>query len=94
MTPIQPPARDRQAGGPFHHRHGVVQGVRGVNLVVRSGESLGIVGESGSGKSVTVQSVMGLINSRRNRQRRYPLERQSSEFIGAYLKRCGARKSP
>src|SRR5512143_385496 len=46
----------------FTTRHGVVQGVRGVNLVVRTGESLGVVGESGSGKSVTVQSVMGLIN--------------------------------
>jgi peptide/nickel transport system ATP-binding protein len=46
----------------FITRHGIVQGVRGVDLKVAHGETLGVVGESGSGKSVTVQSVMGLIN--------------------------------
>jgi peptide/nickel transport system ATP-binding protein len=47
----------------FTTRSGIVQGVRGVNLHVVQGETLGIVGESGSGKSVTVQTVMGLITT-------------------------------
>ncbi len=45
----------------FTTRSGIVQGARGVNLHVDSGETLGLVGESGSGKSVTFQAVMGLI---------------------------------
>jgi oligopeptide/dipeptide ABC transporter ATP-binding protein len=40
---------------------GVVRSVRGVDLFIRRGETLGLVGESGSGKSVTAQSVMRLI---------------------------------
>ncbi len=40
---------------------GQVQAVRGVNLHVDEGETLGIVGESGSGKSVSMLSVMHLL---------------------------------
>lgn len=40
---------------------GTVQAVRGVDIVLKRGESLGIVGESGSGKSVTMLSIMGLL---------------------------------
>ena len=38
----------------------VVQALKGVNLTLHSGRSLGIVGESGSGKSTLARLVMGL----------------------------------
>src|SRR5699024_8314516 len=46
----------------FHTYGGEVQAVRDVNFSVHESETLAIVGESGSGKSVTVQSVMRLID--------------------------------
>ncbi|MFD9691433.1 dipeptide ABC transporter ATP-binding protein [Kitasatospora sp. NPDC059088] len=45
----------------FAGPHGPVPAVRGVDLTLRRGETLGIVGESGSGKSVTALSVLGLL---------------------------------
>lgn len=38
-----------------------VQATDGVNLKIRTGQSVGIVGESGSGKTVTARSIMRLI---------------------------------
>lgn len=41
----------------------IIQAVRGVSFDLAPGERLGIVGESGCGKSVTVRSIIKLINS-------------------------------
>jgi oligopeptide/dipeptide ABC transporter ATP-binding protein len=46
----------------FSTPEGVVRAVDGVDLSVREGEILGVVGESGCGKTVTVLSVMRLID--------------------------------
>ena len=44
----------------FNTYAGEVQAVRGVELELKKGESLGIVGESGCGKSVTAKSIVKL----------------------------------
>lgn len=45
----------------FHTLDGIVNAVNGVSYSVESGKTLGIVGESGCGKSVSVLSILRLI---------------------------------
>ena len=45
----------------FKTHIGDVQAVRGISLYVNKGEALGIVGESGCGKSVSMMSIMKLL---------------------------------
>ncbi|MER7750955.1 ABC transporter ATP-binding protein [Kitasatospora sp. NPDC097643] len=61
-TPVATPllaVRDLRVD--FAGPHGPVPAVRGVDLTLHHGETLGIVGESGSGKSVTALSILGLL---------------------------------
>ena len=46
----------------FKVKGGYVHAVNGVSLILNEGESLGIVGESGCGKSVSMMSVIRLID--------------------------------
>ncbi len=47
----------------FRTRDGTVHAVNGVSLTLNAGETLGIVGESGCGKSVSMMSMLRLIQS-------------------------------
>lgn len=47
----------------FPSLNGYIHAVRGIDLSIKSGDSIVIVGESGSGKSVTSRSLPGLIES-------------------------------
>lgn len=47
----------------FQTRRGPVDAVRGIDLELGTGETLGIVGESGSGKSVTAYSILRLLEA-------------------------------
>lgn len=51
----------------FKTERGIAHAVRSVNFSISPGETMGIVGESGSGKSVTVKSIMRLVESQRGK---------------------------
>lgn len=46
----------------FFTGNGIVKAVRGISLNVACGESVGVVGESGCGKSVTMLSILRLLD--------------------------------
>ena len=46
----------------FKTKRGVVKAVNDVDFVVEAGKTLGVVGESGSGKSVSVMSIIRLLD--------------------------------
>lgn len=64
----------------FHTDEGVTHAVKGVDLTLQRGRTLGLVGESGSGKSVTSLSVMGLLPPRIAR-----VSADAMNFAGAEL---------
>ncbi|MEM6665042.1 MAG: ABC transporter ATP-binding protein [Pseudomonadota bacterium] len=47
----------------FRTRRGIVNAVRGIDLDLARGETLGVVGESGSGKSVTSYALMRILDA-------------------------------
>jgi peptide/nickel transport system ATP-binding protein len=64
-------------GKPFH-------AVKGANLTIRAGETLGLVGESGSGKSSIANTVLGLV----------PATSGAIRFDGTDLAALGKRYPP
>ena len=79
----------------FSTQVGQVRAVRGLNLTVDYGESVGIVGESGSGKSVSMLSVMGLlpVNAHVNADSIMFDGRELTTMTSAKSARCTAAKS-
>ncbi|HEY6633304.1 MAG TPA: ABC transporter ATP-binding protein [Rhizobiaceae bacterium] len=67
----------------FHGGSGTVHAVRNLSLSVAHGEVVGVVGESGSGKSVTMMSVVRLLDTRRTdiRARRMQLDGKSLQDL-------------
>jgi oligopeptide/dipeptide ABC transporter ATP-binding protein len=68
----------------FSSDRGDVLAVRGINLSLARGRTLGVVGESGSGKSVLSRSIMGLMPS--NASRTGSVRFEGSEILNASAK--------
>ena len=45
----------------FRSQTETIHAIRGVDLVLRRGETVALVGESGSGKSVSMKAAMGIL---------------------------------
>ncbi len=73
----------------FYTLEGVVHAVSGVSFDLEEGETLAIVGESGSGKSVTVMSILGLIQSPPGK-----VEGGQAYFAGKYGRRDLLKLTP
>lgn len=67
----------------FKMEEGLVEAVRGIDLDVHQGETVGLVGESGSGKSVTALSVLQLLPYPRAFHPRGSISFDSMELIDA-----------
>lgn len=50
----------------FKTDKGIVKAVDGISFQIKKGEILGIVGESGCGKSITSQTILRLVGSKKN----------------------------
>ena len=69
----------------FASDRGTVRAVRGINLSLERGRTLGVVGESGSGKSVLSRSIMGLMPS--NATRSGSVKFEGEEILNASAKK-------
>jgi oligopeptide/dipeptide ABC transporter ATP-binding protein len=68
----------------FSSDRGPVLAVRGIDLTLQRGRTLGVVGESGSGKSVLSRSIMGLMPS--NATRTGSVRFEGTEILNAPAK--------